>query len=1143
MLRFSGLFLFILVSFSHERVAVAQSTLGAVVGRITDQTGAIVSGAKVEVLSQGTGEVRMSVTDSLGEYRFLNMEPGQYTLTASATGFAQTKDTGIVVLARETARSDIRLAVTAEQQTVIVEGGQSVLDQDLITSTSRSGEEIGSLALNFRATNAPSPIEAASITPTVNQDPGGNLTFAGQLPTATSFSLDGISIQNVRVGGPSTNLFPSVEGISEFRVNTAGNSAEFAQPTDLTVVTKSGTNQVHGSGFWYFTNKDWNSQDTIAKFNPTLSANTFGGSLGGPIVKNRLFFYFDYEGVRLDQNTLIATQTMPSAWVGGDFSAVPGLQLFDPKSLQPAPENKVAVNATSATIMRDFFPAPVGPNASGSNIDSTGNNLNTTATGTYTADGYDGRMDYNFSEKHRVFGRVTQHTISSSGTDATSAGALGAVGDTSYNTNMGTFASATDSTNVAISYNWIIKPNMVNELRGGWTRYNLSFGFPQAKQGDSIIKALGIQGLPGPPVNGLGGVPVFYVANLMGGATNQYGHPRLNKNGIWEVGDNLSWSKGKFNMKFGGDWRRVNYQDNITFEVGDEYGDYYFTGDQVCPAAEVSAYPDACAAAQFVQGYLDEADQAQNGPDGKPYGYHFNWFAQTEYKIRPNLTVTFGIREEINTPFVDSTNQLGNFDYRSGSKTYGKLVYNKGEKLSSAWVAAVGGINNFILGSEVGLPAAMRLTDYTNFQPRLGVSFSPRQNIVIRASGGLYSVPVLGAVNYSLLGIDTSNFGSYFPTGGAGSMTFANAFGGGAAGPPPCPTSCPGYRRANQWDLKDPRVGQWNASYEQNVGFRSVAKATYIGSYTYDLIYSPDLNQIPANTLGYWQDRAIKGAHYPNFREVLTRANGPIDKYQAVVLEFNRHLSHDLTYDNALTFTYNKTNALGAVPSGAIPVGGQGDNGDNVLDIFNIDHSIGNAFYDPSRKFLSTASYELPIGRNKKIAGNVNRAADALIGGWSTSAILLYHSGYWLTPYFPSSTSDPSGTAPSYRSVKQQNPDCVSGVSGNLSGHSIADYYNAKAYTIPASEIGRFGTCGTGLLEAPATTTFSASFGKTFQITERLGVHYEAQFANLFNINNWGIPNMNVGSSHFGQITNQQDGTPGSQAGPRSIQMSLRVSY
>jgi len=1129
---------------------VAQSTYGTIIGRVTDPSGAVVAGAKVEAQNQATGDTRGVATNSEGEYRFLNVDPGQYTITASAAHFAATEDKNVVVLARETARSDIRLEVQGVQQTVVVDGGQSVVSEDLTESTSMSGTEIGSLALNFRASNAPSPIEAAAVSPGVSQDQGGNLTFSGQLPTATSFSLDGISIQSVRQGGPSTNLFPSVEGIAEFRVNTAGNSAEFAQPTDLTVVTRGGTNQFHGSGFWYFTNQDWNATDGIGLFNPTLSANTFGGSVDGPIVKNKLLFYFDYEGVRLDQDTLIATQTMPASWASGNFSGVPGLQLYTPAG-KPVSGNKVTVNADSATIINDFFPSPSGPNAASSNIDSTGNNLNTTWSGTYSADGYDGRLDYNFSAKHHIFGRVTQHDITSTGSDATSEGALGAVGDTSYNPDMGTFSTITDATNVAISYNWIIRSNMVNELRGGYTAYNLTYAYPQAQQGNSIISTLGINGLPGPPVNGLGGVPVFYVANLMGGATNQFGHPRDQKNGIWEIGDNLSWTHGKFNAKFGGDWRRLNYQDNITFEVGDEYGDYYITGDQVCPAAELQLYPDACAAAQLVQGYLDEADQAQNGPDGKPYGYHWDFFGQTEYKLRPNLTLTVGLRDELNTPFNDATNQLGNFDYIKSSPDYGKLIYDQNEKLSSGWVdfvdnSQVNYQNQFILNSAVGLPTALRNLDNTNIQPRFGLSWSPTPKTVIRASGGMYSVPVLGAVLYSLLGVDTSNFGSFYPTAGAGSMTWANAYGTGSnpyTQPwTACPTSCPGYRRANQWDLKDPRVIQWNAGVEQNVGFNTVFKASYVGSHTWDLIYSPDLNQIPPNTLGYWQYRAANGANFPNFREVLTRANGPSDKYDALILELNRHLGRGLTFDNAFTLTYNKTNALGAVPSGAIPVGGQGDNGDNVLNVFNIAAETGNAFYDPSKRFLSTVVYDLPFGRGRQFMGNAGNAVDAVVGGWNVSSMLLFHSGFWLTPYFPSSEADPSGTGPSNRSVKQQNPDCGSGATAGFSG-TIGDFFDPKPYSIPASDIGRFGNCGVGILEGPSTTTLSTSIGKTFHVTERLGVHYEAQFANLFNINNWGIPNMNVGSSSFGQITNEQDGTPGSQAGPRSIQMSLRLSY
>jgi hypothetical protein len=630
---------------------------------------------------------------------------------------------------------------------------------------------------------------------------------------------------------------------------------------------------------------------------------------------------------------------------------------------------------------------------------------------------------------------------------------------------------------------------------------------------------------------------------LLGGATNQFGHPRDTKNGIWEVGDNLSWSHGKFNTKFGVDFRRVNYQDNITFEVGDEYGDYTISGSYVCAAAVQKAYPEACAAAQLDLGYLNEGDQAQNGPDGKPYGYHWDFFGQTAYKLRPNLTVTVGLRYELNLPLQDATNQLGQFDYLKNSPYYGKLIYDQGEKLSPAWVAAVGGMDQFVLNTQVGLPLSLRYTDKANIQPRLGLSWSPRSGTVLRAAGGMYSVPVLGAVLYSLLGVDTSNFGSYFPTGGPGSMTWSNVYGGGAAGPPPCPTSCPGYRRANQWDLKDPRVIQWNAAFEQNVGFRSAFKASYVGSHTYDLIYSPDLNQIPANTLGYWAYRAANGANFPNFREVLTRANGPGDKYEAVILEFNRHFGHGLTFDNAFTLTWNRTNALGAAPSSAIPVGGQGDNGGNVLNVYDIATATGNAFYDPRKRFLSTLVYELPVGRGKQFLGSSSRALDLFVGGWSVSGITLYHSGFWLTPYFPSSLSDPSGTAPQYRSVSAQNPDCVASASGYLSNPTVASYFNVNAYSVPASDIGRFGNCGVGILQGPNTVTFSTSLAKTVHLNERFAIRYEAQFANLFNINNWGFPNLNVGSSSFGKITSQQDGTPGSQAGPRSIQMALRLIF
>jgi hypothetical protein len=1096
-------------------------------------------------------------TDSQGDYLFVNMEPGNYTITVSAPSFATEKNVDVVLPARETVRSDFKLQVQSVSQQVVVTSHQEVVSEDLTQSSSMSGKEIDSLALNFRATNAPSPITTATLSAGVNEDPGGNLTFSGQLPTATSFTLDGTSIQLVRYGGPTKDLFPSVEGIAEFRVNTAGNSAEYAQPTDLTVVTKGGTNQLHGSAFWFLQRKSWNSMDPIADYNPSLNANTLGDSIGGPIIKDHAFFYFDYEGVRLNQNPLIATQTIPTAWAGGDLSGVPGLTLTNPLTGQLIPGNKItSINPTAAKILPLFFPTPTNSSA---NIDATGNNLVTTIPGKYSENGYDGRLDYIFNANHRIFFRITQKNPTDTGTDPTAAiGALGTSGDESYNPLMGTFTTTLDATNLAVSYNWVIRPDLMNELRGGWTRADFSYSFPQAKQGDSIISELGITGLPGPPKNGLGGVPVFYVGNLLGGYTDSFGHPRVEGNGVFELGDNLSWIHNRWTSKFGFDFRRINYRDNITFNLGDEYGDYIISGAYTCSGAEISTYPDACAVAQLLQGDVDYGLQAQNGPDGKPYGYHYDGFAQTEWKIRPDLSLTAGLRYEVNPPMVDATNQLGNFNYKVPG---GQLVLNPGENINPLWKEAVGD-TPFVLGNTVGLGPGMRYTYWDNIQPRLGFTWSPSSshNTVVRASAGVYSVPVMGAVLYSLLGIDTSYYGTYLPTTTTPILNFSNIFSG-----TPGVASFPGYRRANQWDLKDPRVYQWNAAFEQNLGFQTLLRVSYTGSHTVDLIYSPNLNQVAPNTASYTDPSTGQTVYgyaaltatpalrqqnlkFPNFAEVLTRNNGPSDRYDALMLELNRRFGHGLSFTNSYTLSRNKTNALGTAPNSAIPTGGQGDNGGNVNNIYDIKPDIGNAFYDPRNSFISTFVYELPFGRGKTYLANSSRAADLALGGWNVTGITFLRSGFWETPYYPSTVYDSSGTNPHQRSVSQQRPDCSAGANGYLSDPTTAAFFNVSAYDVPAhpvdasgtaEPIGRFGNCGVGILEGPGAVTFSMSAGKTFHLNERFAFRYEAQFSNLFNIVNWGEPNMNITGS-FGHISNAQGVA---QAGPRTIQMALRFQF
>jgi hypothetical protein len=275
---------FAVLCLAASTVVRAQSTYGTINGSVTDPSSAAVRGARIEITNQETQVKHSLLTNAEGAYRFVNLDPGIYTVAASAPGFSVTEQKDVNLLAREELPVNLQLAVASAAATTVEVTGTPVLAEELTQSDSKSGDAINDLALNFRATANPSPIGVADLAPGVQSDSGGNITISGQLPTATSFSLDGISTQLPRYGGPTHDLFPSVEGIAEFRVDTAGNSAEFSQASDIMVISKSGTNDFHGGAFWYFQQKDWNSADQISGIVPEGNANTFGTSIGGPVL-------------------------------------------------------------------------------------------------------------------------------------------------------------------------------------------------------------------------------------------------------------------------------------------------------------------------------------------------------------------------------------------------------------------------------------------------------------------------------------------------------------------------------------------------------------------------------------------------------------------------------------------------------------------------------------------------------------------------------------------------------------------------------------------------------------------------------------------------------------------------------------------
>ena len=1114
-----GLALIVLIAL--PAAAIAQSTFGTLTGTVSDPAGAVVVNATVMITNLGTQASRTLITSGEGNYLAANLDPGRYRITVESSGFARlTRE--VELLARQIVRVDARLETAATSQSVDINASTAITTETATIADSKSGREINELALNFRATDQPSPITVATLAPGVQQDRSGYISVAGGQPYTTSFSIDGISTQNVRNGGASRDLFPSVEAIAEFKVSSSNNNAEFSQVSDLTTISKSGGNDYHGTTYWFHQNSALNATNPFGEVGPDgrrinspSHTSTFGGALSGPFNlpkryfgplgyegRNRSFFFFDYEGVRRNNRRTLPQFVPPDAFRAGDLSSL-GL-------------GQIPVNPTSARILDLLYQRQNQPTGA----DISRPNYIVNAPYNFSADGFDARGDHNFNDRHKVFARFTYKNLETVGVDSQ---LPNSATQRNYNTKFGDFTNSIKVRNLAGSYNFLIRPSLINEFRAGYSTFNVAYDYPLAGQGAQIIQALGITGLPTPPA--LGGIPNFFFTDGSFMPTNSSGRPHSTATKIWQFNDNLTWTKGRHTIKGGGDFQRISYRDYLSFFAGDDFGEYAFTG-----LITGNAFAD------FLLGIPTYTTYAANGPDTKPFAYHYGFYLQDDFRVTQKLTLNYGLRYELHPPFSDETNQLANFDrFASG----GRVVVQNEAGLQLVAPSFRNDIGNtpIVVASSAGLPETLRRTDRNDFNPRVGFAYRPFKDnkTVIRGGAGVYTVTVLGSVLYSLAGIATSNapvFINALVPGQGFRLQFPNVFPAGAAGS----GGVPDFRRANQTDLTDPYSIQWNLTVERELWRNSGLRLTYTGSKTRNLIHSPDLNQVQPNTLGY---AAVSNTRpFPNFNAVLTRDNGPSAKYHAFTAEFSRRFSSGLSFQNSYTLTKNLSNAGGAAPDSFAF-----ENGPTTLNNFDLAADYGNVSFSRRHRFVSSFLWELPVGPGRRFLNGLKGFGNAVAGGWQVTGITLLQTGPYLTPTFTG--SDPSGTGVLLRGVTAtQRPDRVG--DGNLE-HPTADaYFDLNAFVAPPNNIGRFGNAGVGILRGPGTASFSMTLGKQFGLTERLKMRYEAAFSNLFNHTNLEIPsNLNIGSiaspsTSFGRITNVQSVD---QAGPRIIQMSLRLSF
>jgi hypothetical protein len=635
------------------------------------------------------------------------------------------------------------------------------------------------------------------------------------------------------------------------------------------------------------------------------------------------------------------------------------------------------------------------------------------------------------------------------------------------------------------------------------------------------VKELGIQGLrPDPPQ--VSSVPDIGITGFQGTGRSR-AFTQLSKN--IQALDNVIWSKGKHQLKFGMDIRWLRLTDNVSFFSGDDLGEYRFNGT-------FSGNPSA----DFLLGYPNTTRFANTGPDIDGKTWHYGFYAQDDWKITPRLTLNMGVRWEYHPPFFDSTLQLANFD----RDTPGGRVIVPNEKsvaLTAPGFRASIGSTPIVTAAQAGLPESLRFSDKNDWAPRIGFAWRPFGNkTVIRGGYGIYYVTILGSVFYSLVGIHTSDTRSFTNSrvGGATGppeLSFPNPFGAGIGNVTAVGNA--DFRRATQFDAPDPYAQQWNLTVERDLGWNTGLRLTYTGSHTIKLFASPDLNQVRPNTVGY--PTARLGRPFPNWAIVYSRDSATSAKFNSLTTEVSKRFSKGLYFQSAWVWSKNLTNATGSNSTGFA-----GESGAVPTDRFNLDIDYGNVSPTRRHRWVSTFTYDIPFGREKPTGTAAEKIVKHIGGGWTLSGILLFQTGPFFTAITGGNT-DPSGTNVNVRA--NDRPDYTGTSYGNLpsSQRSITGWIDRSAFVTPASNIGRFGLASPNMLVAPGTQLVSAKLMKRFFVTEKMFFQIEGSAQNLMNHANFSFPAATLTSAaNFGRITATQSAEG---AGSRQLQVGMRFSF
>jgi hypothetical protein len=1154
-LLFAGGPLLALALFAPAAYGQASSSSDAA-GKVTDVTGAVVPDATVHIVNNGTKAERTTQTNGAGEWSLPNLPPANYSLRIEKPGFKTSTISSLDVQIGQTANGSVILQVGGSSETVEV----STLPPQLQTQEATVGQVIDQKQINDLPLNGRNVLQLATLAPGVSPPQTGQTGAPAQTGTAsnsrnlyitvdggrgnsTNYVLDGTYVRSVRFNNMS--LLPNTDTLQEFNLLRSTFSTEYGQgQAVVSMVTKSGTNSLHGSGYLFARNGIFDARNYFAPPStgpkPDFHRYQFGGTFGGPIVKDRLFIFGGYEGQRSSRSTVNTALFPTQGELNGTWDAVSSQVLPATPSNQAyatpigySKTNPAGLTVTNsvARVLNSTYPV-LGSDAITINGTS---NYALTLPFTDNYDSFTVRGDATFSSKHTMFGRYANYNASQVTPTVT--------GSSTSNPLIGR--------NAVLGDTYLITSKLVNEVRIGWNEfYNITLGVLQSTgPNGNWAAAEGLQNvtsLSSVRQNGRAAYTIAGFNSVGDGSGDQGGHEN-----VMSIGDTLSDVLGKHTLKFG-----FQGQNRRLWQIADNNSRGTATFDNCAPATYAAGYtptgPDdpnnvtsvgncpigtktyvANGTRYFYNKFQNYArgmcTSGCNGNAGTTLGHYrdntYGAFISDTWNIGHGLTANLGLRWEYNQPFHEQNQLEGSLDPGTGLITF--------TKIPSVIPTAYRPYIDFSRTYQPGIIQPFK----KGFMPRLGLAYEVHPGTVVRAGYGIYfdnlNTNELQFTRYAAPLYYQQSFNNYFVNGGTylnNGVPFTQP---GLYPDPTTSTVLPAPFSIFPFN-KQPLTQEWNVSLQQDLGHGVIMELAYTGSNTHHMWKRYDQNmyiqypfQIPAN---------LTTRPYKQFGPgILTSSTLGSANFNGGSIKIEQRTRNGLYYLGSYQWSKNLDNISGEA----------GANDSSYATTTAFDHSYSN--FDVRNRAVISGGYELPFGKGKAFAQG--KVATALLGGWSLQPAVQLRTGY------PFNINGSGCSFANYIGCRVFLAPGRTVASSYKSNRGISSWFDPTAYSQSPTVATLTGTQGNYTSAArpipnlqgwvtrntgrgPGTVSFDLSGIKNFRIHERFNMQFRAE---AYNIINHGIFN-NPSGNNIGNATSVGKIT-GTSADNRSLQFAIKGTF